>query len=269
MLNRKKIIGYPNNNDATREKELASFKDHGIDVLNYRINIAEYNKYFEKANYPNYVNYYKGGKDIGLIEKSLEHYLAAEFLELSKNDIFIDVATGGSPAADIYEEIYGCAVYKQDLHYPSGINDNMIGSDATSMPLPDNFATKIALHCSFEHFEGNADIKFIKEVNRLLNKRGKMCILPLYLFTTYAIQIDPAIMPINELKNEQDAIIFCRKNWKNRFARYYDVPHFIKRIKNNLQGFDLKIYFILNEKEVNISCYVKFILVLEKKNDNF
>ncbi|MBL7071618.1 MAG: methyltransferase domain-containing protein [Candidatus Omnitrophica bacterium] len=264
-MDRPKIIGYPSNNAAARKKEIDSFKYYRINVIDYKIDVERYNTYMKKANYGVFANYFNGGKGKIFMEKSLEHCLAADFLNLSKDDILIDIAGGGSPASDIYKKIYGCTTYKQDLHYPAGLHNNIIGSDAAAMPLPDNFATKLSLHCSFEHFEGDADIKFIKEAHRILKQKGKVCILPLYIFTDYAIQIDPAIMPIEDLKDEQDTIIFCRKNWKNRFGRYYDVPHFVKRIKNHSKGFDLRIYFVQNEKDIDSSCYVKFILMLEKE----
>jgi len=66
----------------------------------------------------------------------------------------------------------------------SGFNGNTIGGNATDMLITDGVATKMALHCSFEHFEGDEDIRFIKEADKVLRGEGKMCILPLYLFNT-------------------------------------------------------------------------------------
>jgi hypothetical protein len=37
-----------------------------------------------------------------------------------------------------------------------------VGSDAAAMPLEDAFADRMALHCSFEHFEGR-DNRFVAE----------------------------------------------------------------------------------------------------------
>ena len=264
MLDMPKKIGRPLGYEATEREIIEGFKRHGVDLIDYKIDSEKYNEYLKKADYALFPDYFGGGKSKRYPEKLLEHYLAAETLHLSKNDIFIDIAAFGSPAADIYKKIYGCSVYKQDLQFPFGLRKDEIGSDASAIPLPDNFATKMSLHCSFEHFRGDADIGFIKEAFRILKKNGKVCILPLYLFSEYAILTDPAIMQVKDLKAYRDAVVYCAKNWGNHFSRFYDVPHFIARVKNNLSGFNMKIYIIKNEKEINTTCYIKFILILEK-----
>jgi hypothetical protein len=73
-------------------------------------------------------------------------------------------------------------VYRQDLSFPEGIVGNVIGGDTADMPVRDAFANKMALHCSFEHFENGSDIGFIREASRVLRNPGKLIIVPLYLF---------------------------------------------------------------------------------------
>ena len=79
------------------------------------------------------------------------------------------------------------------------------------MPLKSGCVSKMALHCSFEHFEQDVDIRFIKEANRIPGKGGKLCIIPLYLFNKYANQTDPAILFNTNLNFEQDAGYMLRK----------------------------------------------------------
>jgi SAM-dependent methyltransferase len=251
---------------ATARKEMIhKLKDNGFEVLDYHINTADYTLYMNKAEYLNFPNYFDGGRANYFVEKSLEHFLAARLLNLSKDDIYLDVASSNSPAAEIYHKLYRCKTFRQDLTFAVGINGNMIGGDAASLPVEDCFATKMGLHCSFEHFEGDSDIKFIKEASRVLRKGGKLCILPLYLFKTYAIQTDPAVIPKNGIAFEKEAVLYCKKGWGNRHGRFYDIPHFIARIKNNLNDLKLTIYVVQNEKEVDPSCYVKFIGLFEKE----
>lgn len=244
---------------------IEELKKNGFNVIDFEINVTDYRRYMNNAEYHKFSYYYCGGKASNFTEKSLEHYLAARLLNLSKNDVYIDIANANSPTPEIYHKLYGCKVYRQDLVFPGGIHRNIIGGDAGNMPVEDGFATKMALHCSFEHFEEDADIRFIKEASRVLKKSGKLCILPLYLFDRYAIQIDPSVLPKGGILFESDAMLYCTKGFGNRHSRFYDVPHFIARIKNNLDDLKLTIYVIQNEKEVDPSCYVKFIALFEKE----
>ena len=165
----------------------------------------------------------------------------------------------------IFKKLYGCTVFLQDLRFNEGLNGNVIGGDASNMPIEDGFATKMALHCSFEHFERNSDIVFIKEASRVLRKGGKLCIIPLYLFNKYAIQTDPAVLPFGGISFDKDAVLYCAKGWSERHGRFYDVRHFVSRIVKNMEELNLTIFVVENEKKVDPSCYVKFIALFEKE----
>lgn len=258
---RKAVPHNPQIQDEIRYK----LKENNINVIDLSINKRDYKLYLEKAEYHKYPRYYKINKRSNrFIEKSLEHYLAAELLNLSKEDIYIDIANANSPTPEIYHNLYGCKVYHQDLWFPKGIHGNIIGGDASNMPIKDGFATKMALHCSFEHFEQNSDILFIREACRVLQKGGKLCILPFYLYNKYAIQTDPATLPKSGLVFEEDAILYCTKGWKNRHGRHYDITHLLSRIIRNKKELKLTVYFIQNEKSIDLSCYIKFVALFEK-----
>lgn len=242
------------------QKIVKDLRSNSFDVKEYKINVAEYKKYLIDAHYQTY-EYYTGNNQKNFTEKSLEHFIALKLLGLSKNDVYIDIANCDSPTPDIYNSLTGCTVYKQDLEFPKGVHGNVIGGDAGNLPVSDGFASKMALHCSFEHFEGDADIRFIREAGRVLQSGGKVCILPFYLSNKYAIQNDPAWALIDI---EKDATCYCAKGYRTRHGRFYDVPHLISRIKNNLGELKLTIYVVQNEKDVDPSCYVKFIGVFEK-----
>ena len=49
------------------------------------------------------------------------------------------------------------------------------------MPLPEGVRDQDSSHCSFEHFEGDSDIGFIRETARVPRPGGAACIVPLYL----------------------------------------------------------------------------------------
>lgn len=249
---------------------LKELEKNKFEVIDFKIDIADYKAYMKKAKYNIYPKYIRGFRMKNpiniLIEKSLEHYLATKFLNLSNDDIYIDIANNNSPVPEIYQKLFGCNVYRQDLIFRKGIHhENIIGGDASKMPVKNGFATKMALHCSFEHFERDSDIRFIKEVSRVLRKGGRLCVLPLYLSNKYTIQTDPAFLNKKDIFFEEDAIIYCVKGSRIRHSRFYDVPHLITRIRNNMNDLKLTIYIVQNEKEVHSSCYIKFIALFEKK----
>lgn len=234
------------------------FELSGIEIIPYKINPNDFQKWLKDADFPeNYRNSYGNV----FIEKALEHYVGAQFLELQKGDVLIDVASAGSPWFEMAERMYGCTAYALDLAFPEGINDKKIGADATRMPLPEGFATKMALHCAYEMFEGDADIRLLPEAERVLQK--KMVILPLYMHNFYFADSSP--LTDRRGVNYQGAERVWRDDGHRvRFSRKYSVNVFLDRVVKNLSGFKLKVYYIENEKEVSPACYLKFAGVFEK-----
>jgi SAM-dependent methyltransferase len=231
----------------------------GLTVRDYAVNVADYRRYFTQARYrEDYPNYY----DFNLPEKSLEHYVAADLLNLTPDDIYIDIASEHSPAPEIYHRLFGARTYRQDLAYAPGLHGDRLGGDAAHMPVPDALATKLALHCSFEHFEGDSDIGFIREAARVLKPGGAVCFVPLYLFEEYAVQTDPAVAA--DVPFEEEAIVYCAPGWRNRHGRFYDPEHLASRIAGNLGGLTMTIYRIANAPEVDASCYARFAMLMTK-----
>ena len=240
-----------------------TLKKEGILLESYQIDLAAYNDYLTTANYPD--GYHRGGKAWHFSEKSLEHYLSLVFLEFTTTDVFIDIAASRSPFADIAREMFQCTTYRQDINYHAGITGDKIGGNAADMPLPENFATKMSLHCSFEHFEGHNDIGFIREASRVLQRGGRVCILPLYLNTEYSIVTNPFVER-NGLVFDDEAALIYTNDVHIRHGRFYHVAQFKRRILSaGGDDFEWRIYLIENEKEVDAICYVKFILLLERR----
>lgn len=254
-----KVIGPVEFKSGTESRILADLKALGMQVHDFKIDLKRYRAYFEKAGY---AGKYPGYYSFNIHEKSLEHFITAELLELKKDDIYIDIASETSPVPEIYKSLFHCKTYRQDLSYPEGVNGDRIGGNAAQMPVVSNFATKMALHCSFEHFEGDADEMFIREAFRVLKPGGRCCIVPLYLFESYAVQTDPG--DHGSVAFEPDAIVYCAKGWKNRHGRFYDPRHLKSRIFQDPGRFKYNLFRIVNAKEVHGSCYVRFGLLLEK-----
>lgn len=237
-----------------------------IALSEYKIDTAGFAAYLERARYDLIPEYYCGGTAYNFTEKALEHYVAAELLALSPDDVYCDVASDASPTPKIYKSLFGCTTYRQDLSYPLGLNGDTIGGDAARMPVPDGFFSKAALHCSFEHFEGDADTRFIREAARILKPGGRMCIAPLYLAETYHILTDLNVLDSVKDFPREDALVFYREKWGNRFGRHYDVAHLARRVLAHTKGLKVTVFHITNAKEINPSCYLTFALIFEKES---
>ncbi|MCB0840396.1 MAG: methyltransferase domain-containing protein [Bacteroidetes bacterium] len=242
-------------------------KVNDIKVKEYTIDVKGYHSYIKKVNYPE--SYYGGGLDseANFTEKTLEHYVSTDFISFDSHTVFIDVAACTSPFYQIVRRLYGTSqTYQQDLIYPKGLHGDKIGGYASELFLPDESVDGITLHCSLEHFEGNSDTEFFQELERVLRPGGKAVILPFYLAGEYTIHVDPAynLLKWHRPKIDPKARLrYC--NWYQFFSRHYDPVALKERIIQKAPKLDLTVYRVTNFKEVDPSCYLRFIGVFEKR----
>ena len=180
--------------------------------------------------YPAYLQSFSG--KAALSKKSLEHFLSIKYIDPREEDVIIDVGAHRSPFADILQCLYTVgSVYKQDIHYPAGIHNNLIGSDAANISLPDGSVDKIVLHCALEHFEGDSDVMFINEAARLLRPNGILFVIPLWLAEVYFIQTSQeAWMKEGIPLFDPFAVISIQSKYVIKFARYLDPVHLKQRL---------------------------------------
>ncbi|ADN36161.1 Methyltransferase type 11 [Methanolacinia petrolearia DSM 11571] len=230
----------------------------GISVKRIRVDRKGYLKYIIKAEYKTkYPEYYINN----FFEKTFEHYLCYHFLDLKQNEKFIDIASEHSPVVDIFSNLTGCIGYSQDIMYNPGIHDNKIGSNASEIPVPDEFFNGAIATCSIEHFENDSDILFMREMERLLIKGGKIIIAPLYIYSKSSCQTDPRYSIPGSVSFDNEAIIYCAKDWGNRHGRFYSPESLIRRLIKPNTKLEFVVYIIENLEEIDKSLYCKFILV--------
>ncbi len=238
----------------------SDFESLGLTVVPYEIDVRDFSEWLERVQFPSdYVDSYGEA----FKEKALEHYVGAVLLQLGQSDTLIDVAAAHSPWYEMVERVYGSRAFALDLKFSPGVNGRRIGADATHMPLPDGFATKMALHCAYEMFEGIADIRLLREASRVLSNNGKMVILPLYIDNFYYVLSSP-FTDRRGLDYGGAELVWRDDPYRMRFSRHYSVEAFIKRVVANLNGLKLKIYYIKNATEVSPNIYLKFVALFEK-----
>lgn len=233
----------------------------GLKVIPYRVNIPEFRNWLKKAAFSEYYVKAYGGV---FVEKALEHYVSSDLLQLSQSKVFIDVAASSSPWLNIAPRLYGVKALAIDLNPPTApVPGLKIAADATRMPLRQSSVDAMALHCAFEMFEGDADVRLIQEATRILQPGGKMVILPLYLHHLY--YGDSAPMADRRGLDYQGAKRVWREDgYRVRFSRKYDVTAFLERVVRQKGPLRLTICYLENEKEVDPICYLKFAAVFER-----
>ena len=230
----------------------------GVSVESVDIDIPDFERWLN--DFPEIRMFYEKMGDV-FIEKCLEHYLTFSHLNISAGDTYIDVASAGSPWAEVLNsrtEIRnqrtedrgqppahrglrpggrtedssrkGGRAYRLDLSYPDGIKGIDIGADAGNTKLPDEFASVLSLQCAYECLMGDADILFIKEANRILNEKGRYGIVPLYLADIHFVSTSP-YCDLSKVKIEPEAKRVWRDDeYKAPFSRHYSPESFKKRI---------------------------------------
>src|SRR5579872_3260470 len=98
------------------------------------------------------------------------------------------------------------------------------------MDLPACFADALTLHCSFEHFEGDTDVRFISEVQRVLRPAGRCIIIPLYLHHRYLTLADPYDLATTDVPLDAGAALVAFPGYGNRHGRLYDPEAFVRRV---------------------------------------
>ncbi len=242
-----------------------------VTLLNFQE--EAYLKWFHQVNYcknyPKYCQEFSGNKI--LHTKALQHYIAIQLLDIKKDDIYMDIASSNSVCPDIIKHYYSKNIYRQDIRYEQGLHKNRIGSNAEDIPMPDDSINKMALHCSFEHFENNSDINFIQEAYRLLKMNGKLVITPLYLSETAHILTSPSIWEnkygLNGFpKFTKDYPIVIKEEISQRQEKVFSVDSLIREIIKPFEAlFEFQIFHIDNIYNEALAFYPKFTLVATKK----
>jgi hypothetical protein len=193
-----------------------------------------------------YPRFYAGGPVAsgGVREaKIMEYFISLCLLPIAEPDVVVDIASERSVFPAMVAKLTGARVFRQDLIYPLGLTDDRIGGSADKMPVPNDFADKLFLHNSFEHFEGDIDTTFIYEASRVLKSGGAACIVPLYLSTRHLNMTDP-LVDTRSVVWDADAEVVQKVGHHVRFGRFYTARTLTDRVLEPAResGFETDIY---------------------------
>ena len=217
-----------------RTKTIQELTRLHVPVQQATVSSTKYGKYLDAAMqtgiYDGYANHFGSHFQ----RKALEHFTSFELMQISRDDAYMDVASSGSVVPEILQALYELREpWRQDLAYPPGVHGHKVGSNATNIPLPDGTLTKMALHCSFEHFEADADSGFIQEGARLLCRGGLICIVPLYMSNVYHILSSLELIEKLGMPDfEPDTPILWSARPNNHHGRMYDPVALKRRVIN-------------------------------------
>ncbi|MFC2058399.1 hypothetical protein ACFLTS_01990 [Chloroflexota bacterium] len=240
----------------------------GIPVEEVDIDISDFQHWLN--DFVDLKRHYENNGDV-FIENCLEHYLAFRHLGISKDDVYIDIAAGGSPWSRILNKI-GVRAYSLDLAYAQGIRGIKIGANAGNTNLPNEFCSVMSAHCAYECFMGNADVQFLGEAARLLDDKGRYGIVPLYLDNTYFVATSPYCDQRNIVIEKQAKMVWRDDEHRVPFSRHYSPESFKERIYSCVpESMTAKVLYFSNLTDVmnhypgqRIYCF--FMFFCEKKN---
>lgn len=256
-------VGWPDERPAVVE---AMLTDHDIPFRRWDVPVEEFRAYMDRASYP---DTYLGGRNGGdpfFLEKALEHFVSLALADPQPGEVVVDVASNGSPFLANARALHGVAGYEQDLQYPRGISGDRIGGDAADMPVPDGFADVMTLHCSYDHFEGDADVGFARESGRVLKPGGRVVIVPLYLATAFVAKVDPRLR-LSGLRLDRGMTKHLIPGLDVRFSRVYDAARLHARVLNPAQetGLAWEVLRVQGFEDVVPNGYLNFALILRKQ----
>jgi hypothetical protein len=244
---------------------LVDLAHNHIEVQEICLKEEDFNSYIEKAQYDLYhPDYYKNSPKYRL-HKQIQHYIATVLTPVqSSNEVWMDVASSTSPFPEIMTRLYGVKIFRQDLTYPTGVDGLFIGSNAKAIPLPDSSLQRISLHCSFEHFEGDADSQFIYELARLLSPGGMAAIIPIYLSNIYQLLTHPRYWLQRGVPYEPQAQLTISRTYWESHGRFYNADALRRRVLSPAEAVGLThhLYKIVVPKNID---YPSFPVLLIKK----
>ncbi len=206
-------------------------------------------------------------------EKALEHMLTFQFLDFTRVRRYCDVAAATSPIEHVLRmKLPSVEYWKQDLLFTTDVAAHVVGGFAQDMRQIENgFFDALTLHCSFEHFEGDSDVDFLAEVDRILSPVGACLILPLYLAETHRTYFDPTMVSASELETyDSESDLIAAFGYRQSHGRFYSPETLATRLLEKLPpALRATLMKFRNQGAIDPGVSLQFALVLHRSESIF
>jgi len=244
----------------------------GVDVRELAVDAGRYHEFTSEFPFP--VDYHGGAQTGYWHEKIFEHQVSHLLLGIDgygADDVYLDVAAGGSPWVRMLRELRGVTAYAIDLtvRHPFRELGYYREEDATRTTFASASVRGISLHCAYEMFTGNSDVQAISEISRILAPGGAVVIVPLYLHTHYCCYSSPEFW--GKGFADDGAREYVRRGTRGiPSSRKYDAARLCQRVIDPAvdAGLEPVVYVLRNQYAISAEIYCHFVLMLRKPYDS-
>lgn len=205
-------------------------------------------------------------------EKLLEHFVAWDLLCLADQSArwpYVDIASASSPWVSMLRA-QGFEAYAMDLapHPPLARLPYTITADATASPFERASVGSASLQCAYEMFAGDADVRLLAELSRILRPGGRVVISPLYTHVQACYYQSPehAGRPLGDA----GAVGYVRRDAHDvPCSRKYSAQTLVQRVLQPARAAGLQptVLVLRNKRRLGPGIYLHFILVLDKPGE--
>lgn len=173
-------------------------------------------------------------------KKFTEFFVTFSLLEPGPHDVVMDAGAGSQGYLSFVESkqriLQDVAISLKTRRRLRGVD--FVQCDAGNISVQDRTVDKISCHHSFEHFRGDSDTGFIREVQRILKPGGRCCIVTIFIADNYVEITDSPSFDLKFDERSKRVIdltaTIAGGEFSGNYARVYDLEAFQRRVLDHI-----------------------------------